>query len=281
MTQRPLASVSELPTHRMNELFSARRTQGVDLDPFLNNDLFHMSGPVFAPHPHAGFSAVTYLLDDSTSPMHNLDSLGDDGLIQPGGVHWTVAGSGIVHNEYVEHPGRMAHGAQIFVGLPVDSEEVAPSSTRFTPQELPVIAIAEGSRIRVVAGQLMGQTSPVDEPAGVQLYDVTLRPNERLELPFDPAFRGFFMTVDGAAQVSLDEQHLDLGPTGLVVFEPGDGSIAVTASAIGVRLLVGAGQPIRTPGQWNGGFHFTSRSRLAAAVERYQRGELHGALATA
>lgn len=188
MTQRTLFAVPELPTHRMSELFSARRTQGIDLDPFLNIDLFHMSGPVFALHPHAGFSAVTYLLDDSTSPMHNVDSLGDDGLIQPGGVHWTVAGSGIVHNEYVEHPGRTARGAQVFVRLPVDAEETAPSSTRFSPEELPMVDVGGQATARVVAGQPMGESSPVHEPAGVHLYDVTIDPGGRIDLPFDPTY---------------------------------------------------------------------------------------------
>ena len=66
----------------MGGVFAARRPPfDVDLDPFLNIDLFHVTGIVFAPHPHAGFSAVTYLFDDSTTPIRNRDSLGDNGLI--------------------------------------------------------------------------------------------------------------------------------------------------------------------------------------------------------
>ncbi|MFI8949662.1 pirin family protein [Streptomyces sp. NPDC053750] len=52
--------------------------------------------------PHAGFSAATYMFDDSSTRLHNRDSLGDTSLIEPGGLHWTVAGSGIVHDEVVE-----------------------------------------------------------------------------------------------------------------------------------------------------------------------------------
>lgn len=33
----------------------------VAIDPFLSVDYFRMSAPTFPPHPHAGFSAVTYL----------------------------------------------------------------------------------------------------------------------------------------------------------------------------------------------------------------------------
>jgi len=32
------------------------------IDPVVMLDHFHMRGPTFAPHPHAGISAVTYVL---------------------------------------------------------------------------------------------------------------------------------------------------------------------------------------------------------------------------
>jgi redox-sensitive bicupin YhaK (pirin superfamily) len=45
------------------------RTQGLRapdtvLDPVLVADEFWMTQPVFGPHPHAGFSAVTYIFED-------------------------------------------------------------------------------------------------------------------------------------------------------------------------------------------------------------------------
>ena len=47
------------------------------LDPYLMVDHFRMSQPTFGPHPHAGFSAVTYLFDDAETGFHNRDSRGD------------------------------------------------------------------------------------------------------------------------------------------------------------------------------------------------------------
>jgi len=34
------------------------------MDPYLQIDAFALSEPFFAPHPHAGFSAVTYILPE-------------------------------------------------------------------------------------------------------------------------------------------------------------------------------------------------------------------------
>ena len=71
--------------------FGLRGLPGFPLDPFLNVDDFRMSQPTFPPHPHAGFSAVTLMLEDSRGAFVNRDSLGDRSRIAPGGVHWTMA----------------------------------------------------------------------------------------------------------------------------------------------------------------------------------------------
>lgn len=53
-------------------------------NPFLGIDHAWMSGPIFPPHPHAGFSAVSYLFLDSETGINNKDSLGGRHLILPG-----------------------------------------------------------------------------------------------------------------------------------------------------------------------------------------------------
>ena len=60
----------------------------LDLDPFLSITDFRMSEPIFAPHPHAGFSAVTYSFPDSAGAFVNRDSLGDRSRIGAGALHW-------------------------------------------------------------------------------------------------------------------------------------------------------------------------------------------------
>jgi hypothetical protein len=56
--------------------FQAHAIRGADaaLDPFLMADHFRMSAPTFPPHPHAGFSAVTYLFDDAETGFFNLEN---------------------------------------------------------------------------------------------------------------------------------------------------------------------------------------------------------------
>jgi redox-sensitive bicupin YhaK (pirin superfamily) len=279
MTKRVLSTVVELKTDRQNSAFTVRGVRfQVDLDPFLNVDLFELTGPVFGPHPHAGYSAVTYAFDDSTTRLRNRDSLGDKSLIEPGGLHWTVAGAGIVHDEVVEEIGRIGHGAQIFVRLPVSAEQDEPYGMHLTPNELPMAELGAGVELRVVAGEVGGARSPVREAANVHVYDLLLRPGARVELPIDPTFRGFVMTVQGGARVEVADQVGDLGPEGLGLFEVGDGALAIEAGSTGAQLLVGAGVPLREPGYMLGGFCLSTQDRVRAAAERYRAGEMDGLL---
>jgi redox-sensitive bicupin YhaK (pirin superfamily) len=52
----------------------------------------------FCPHPHAGFGAVTYVLEDSPGDLRSRASSGID-IVGPGGIVWTHAGNGVVHDE--------------------------------------------------------------------------------------------------------------------------------------------------------------------------------------
>ncbi|MGL5321039.1 MAG: pirin family protein, partial [Aeromonas veronii] len=84
------------------------------IDPVAMVDHFQMTAPTFEPHPHAGISAVTYLFEDSTSPHVNYDSLGNQGPIEPGALHWLAAGRGAVHTEQPEGASPYVHALQIF-----------------------------------------------------------------------------------------------------------------------------------------------------------------------
>ena len=70
-----------------------------NLDPFLMLDFFGSDKPDeyiagFPPHPHRGFQTVTYMLKGK---MRHRDSVGNEGIIEDGGIQWMNAGKGIIH----------------------------------------------------------------------------------------------------------------------------------------------------------------------------------------
>src|SRR2546430_10621000 len=137
------------------------------------------------PHPHIGLATVTYLSDGEI--MHR-DSLGTAAAIRPGEVNWMTAGRGIVHSERTAPERRVGgerlHGLQCWVAMPAGDEEIAPSFAHHAPAELPVAA-GVGKIVRILAGSLYGQRSPVPPLSDTGFADAMLEPSAAL--PIDAA----------------------------------------------------------------------------------------------
>jgi hypothetical protein len=245
----------------------------LDLDPVLSIELFHMSERTFAPHPHAGFSAVTYMLPESEGALRNRDSLGDRSLIGPGAVHWTQAGAGVVHEELPETIGQDCWGFQIFVDLAAANKQLAARVFHAKAGDIPEV-VGTGSKVRVLVGALDGARSPVaavGELATVlELFDVTLEPGAVLELPLAAGQRAFVFAIDGSGEVG--EQPID-GHEIVVLSEDGEG-VTLRGHGQTLRALVCAAAPLRQPVMWGGPFVMTNDADLSAARARYDAGEM-------
>lgn len=170
------------------------------IDPFLGVDHAWMSAPTFPPHPHAGFSAVTYLFLDSETGIANRDSLGNGAVIEPGGLHWTAAGRGVIHEENPAVAGHTTHLLQIFINLPRDRQDAAPSALTLAPRDVPVLR-RPGARIRVPLGSFGGARSPLQPPTDVTLLDVSLDAGADLELPLAPGQMAVAMPIVSTAEL--------------------------------------------------------------------------------
>jgi redox-sensitive bicupin YhaK (pirin superfamily) len=118
-----MSQIAQLHSMNIGKGFKAFALRGGGaedaMDSFLGVDHARMSEPTFATHPHAGFSAVSYLFLDAETGVKNRDSLGTRNLIRPGALHWSAAGRGVVHDEVPAETGKTVHMLQIFVNLPL------------------------------------------------------------------------------------------------------------------------------------------------------------------
>lgn len=256
--------------------FRAVRLHGADpaqLDPFMGIDHAWMSAPTFPPHPHAGFSAVTYLFQDSETPIANRDSLGNSVMIEPGGLHWTAAGRGVVHQEDPAVLGRTTHLLQIFINLPRDKQNDAPFALTLAPQDVPV-AQEPGVSVRVPLGSYGELHSPLSPPTEVTLLDVFLQPGAVFTLPVPAGQRAFFMPIAGSAQ--LDGKDFGLDDLGAPIVAP-DSVMRkhhLVAGTEGAQIAVFIGQPLEQPVLSNGPMAFANRESLIAAAAAYHRGDM-------
>ncbi len=132
------------------------------------------------PHPHIGLSTLTYLFEGNV--MHK-DSLGTEVEIRPGQVNWMTAGKGIVHSErtpqYLRNVEKNLHGLQIWVALPKEQEQMEPSFFHADAGQLPAWE-SDGVGYVLVAGSVMGRTSPV--PVYSALYLLEIKCNDSREV---------------------------------------------------------------------------------------------------
>lgn len=170
------------------------------IDPFIGVDHAWMSAPTFPPHPHAGFSAVSYVFLDSESGIANRDSIGTVNLIQPGGMHWMVAGAGVVHEEVPAEPGKTVHSLQVFVQLSPEKRSAPPQALGLTPQQVPTV-LRPGAKVRVVAGEFAGQGSSAEVPTAVDMLDISLEAGAELDIPIAPGRTTFVLPVLGTVHV--------------------------------------------------------------------------------
>jgi hypothetical protein len=151
-----LSPVARAPESSHGGNFSVYRLDLARLEgfvhPILGFDHFRMSGPTFASHPHAGFSAVSFVFEDSPGALRNRDSLGHDLIVQPGELLWTQAGSGVIHDEFPATRGAPIHGLHLFVNLSSKNKHIEPRMLHATIGAIPVSTDEAGNRTRVLTG---------------------------------------------------------------------------------------------------------------------------------
>jgi len=282
LTRRAVHGVVDMPLHRFDAQTSAHMFHPEHLaliDPFIGVDAFSMPHNFFLPHPHGGMSAVTLLLDDSPGGVVNRDSLGDHSVIEPGDLHWTQAGSGIVHEETPSRPGQPANGLQIFVNMARSHKQDPAAVFKVARQAMPVWE-AGGVRVKVAAGSLQGLSSPINADARwatpVNLIDITLQPGAAFDLPVPQAHNGFLMVIAGSLNAgdhaARAQQTVVLHPA--LPDAAGAGVLPLRAGEHGAHVVLFSGQPLREPIVPYGPFVGNSRQDIAAYAVAFQSGAM-------
>jgi redox-sensitive bicupin YhaK (pirin superfamily) len=160
------------------------------------------------PHPHIGLATVTYLFEGA---IHHRDSLGSDQWIQPGDINWMTAGHGIVHSErtpeeLIPVETRM-NGIQLWVALPEEHEEIAPSFVHHPKSTLPEFAVKD-VKIKLLLGRAFDHASPVKVHSDLFYLQTIIPAGSKFTLPLVGAQEVAFYLVSGDVRCSNEEiQH--------------------------------------------------------------------------
>ncbi len=214
------------------------------LDPVLGIDHAWMSAPTFGAHPHSHMSAVSYVFADAETGLNNQDSIGTRNVIRPGGLHWTAAGRGIVHEEVPSAPGKTAHLFQIFVDLPAAIQSAPPFALSLEPENVPVVGLP-GARIRVPLGEFGGARSPLNPPTRLNLLDIQFDAGATLEVPVPAGANAFVVPVKGV--MTVNGRQYDAAGTAVPAFSalPGGHTLSLEAKQGAMQAVVFFGSPVR------------------------------------
>jgi redox-sensitive bicupin YhaK (pirin superfamily) len=241
--------------------------------PVMMFDHYQMSSPTFAPHPHAGLSAISYIFENSVGAMHNRDSLGHFVDIRPGEVIWTQAGSGVIHDEYPTKNGVTVHGLQLFVNLSSKNKSIPPQMLYGRSSAIPIWKDTAGNRVRLLSGELGELHAPIEPAEPFDFFDVQLQSrwtytaNKRRSVMVYVMFGAVTVAVGSTKKVLREGEAVGIR------MEMSEESILFIPKG-NVHLLLLSGEDPNESVAAHGGFIMNTEDEIAEAFERYRAGKM-------
>lgn len=252
--------------HFSEEMFSGT------MDPLLMVDHFVMTGPTFAPHLHAGISAVTALFEDADGLFLNRDSLGHNIALKPGDLYWLAAARGAAHEEKPADGSRI-HALQIFVNLPARLKSPPARALHVAAEDVPVRS-GEGHRVRVVLGRSGDTVGAGGTPEEMTMLDGTLDAGGRFPHPLQAGHQAWIYAVSGALHVQLSHDHRRLDAGTAMTVAAGREAVLALSADVPTHFVLIAGRPIHEPFVKEGPLVMSSAADVRRTLDAYRRGRI-------
>lgn len=241
------------------------------LDPFLMLDAFKSNNASdyiggFPSHPHRGFETVTYLL---AGRLRHKDSEGHEGVIEPGGVQWMTAGSGIVHSEMPEQKNGLLHGFQLWLNLPAKAKFTQPDYQEFSSDQIVVDDSGDGITIRVIAGKTDANITGTVQTHFVKpcLFDVSLSQGAHFNQALPETDNAFIYVIEGELEFTNSTDTLQANQLGILA----EGNMVEVTAKTEARFLYASAQPLNEPIARGGPFVMTTQQQLQQAFKDFAR----------
>lgn len=220
------------------------------------------------PHPHRGFSPITFIYEGA---VQHTDSLGNDAVISDNEVQWINAARGIIHSEkvgkeFAEKGGRF-QGIQLWINTPKAHKMDAPEYQPITKNEM-VLIKKEGVELRLVSGSFEGKKGPARSSVFTAMLRMKAGADYTLELPASNNVS--FYILEGDLRVNetrFASQHQ------LLIFQNTEGKIKLEANSE-AKLLLMAADPLNEPLVTHGPFVMNSQTEILEAMRDYQQGKM-------
>ncbi len=222
-------------------------------------------------HPHRGFETVTIAYQGKVS--HH-DSAGNSGTIGEGEVQWMTAASGVLHKEYHEKEfasqGGIFQMVQLWVNLPAKHKMDTPSYQAITKEQINEVVLPEDAgSVKIIAGTFQGQQGPAKTHTKVDLFNLYLNTNKKVDLNFPQHDHTAMVVIKGSVRVNGNEilKGNDFG-----VFSDSGENIIIESLEESIVLMLN-GEPIMEPIAAYGPFVMNTREEIIQAYQDFQMGK--------
>jgi len=160
------------------------------------NDDRVAGGQGFPPHPHRDMEILTYVL---AGELEHQDSMGNRGVVGPGGVQYMSAGTGVRHSEANHSKDRELHFVQMWV---------LPAKAGMTPQYGQKDFTIDDRRGRwlPVASGIEGHAAPIVLNQSAAFFVARLE-GASTTYAFAPERLGFLFVADGEVTANGETVH--------------------------------------------------------------------------
>ena len=190
-------------------------------------------GAIWPMHPHADIEGITYVWK---GVFRHADNLGNDGILEPGGVQLMTLGSGALHSEQNASKTEPMEFLQLWI-LP-DTADLTPSV-----QQRQFLKAQRTDTLLQVVGAAGDDLVTVHQDAAV--FVAALSAGKEVTHRFGSKRAGYLYLIEGA--VALGGGRLSTGDTAKILDQP---ELPVRAEAASELILVDVPMRFTPVGVW-------------------------------
>jgi redox-sensitive bicupin YhaK (pirin superfamily) len=220
------------------------------------------------PHPHRGFSPVTFMLQGEG---YHKDSAGHNETIKAGNAQWMFAGKGILHSEGPSEnllkTGGVQELIQLWINVPKANKFNEPFYQSAIKEQQPQVLQQEGVNLRLASGTYDGKTGPLTSHTPVITVIGEVDKGRTLQMPATPGYWTLLYIAKG--RVCINQESV--AQYNLIVFEKDSEEIILTAEE-DTQILFLSAEPIEEPVAAKDNFVMNTSEEINQAMADYKSG---------
>lgn len=224
------------------------------------------------PHPHRGFSPVTFVIDGE---VHHRDSWGNSQIAKKGEVQWINAGAGIIHSErpsqkLVDENAKQEI-VQLWINIPARKKMLPPKYQYLSGDKIPVFLSEDKSiQNKLIAGSYAGLRGKIATESELLIIWGSALLDGIQQFTIEEGFNCMLYLIRGELKISA---YGVVEKESLVVFEEGGNEIGITLKAETQFLLL-CGKAINEKIVQQGPYVMNSTTEIMEAMRDYQMGKM-------